>query len=102
MNYRYFDAARVGTIIELPDGRRGTTVFNGLSGIGIKWDEHDIPDGAIGGRGDLFDEEVPADYEWMPDAMLREPYENADLPCVGEEFKIIKRLSQEDANKKHV
>lgn len=96
----YFDACRVGTIIELPDGKRATTVFNGLAGIGVKWGEHTIPDGAIGGHGDLFNEEVPVGYEWKPDAMLREIYPGADLPCIGEKFVIIRRLSKEEANKK--
>jgi len=31
-----------------------------------------------------------ADYKWLPEAMLREPYKTADLPCVGEKFKVIK------------
>ena len=33
---------KVGTIIELLDGKRGTVVYNGLDGVGIKWGEHNI------------------------------------------------------------
>lgn len=77
---------KIGTIIELPDGRRGTTVYNGLDGIGIKWGEWNIPENEIKGNGGC----PWPNYKWFPDAMLREPYPNADLPCVGEKFEIIK------------
>jgi len=88
MYYRTYPA---GTIIELPDGRRGTVVFNGLIGMGIKWGEHNISQDDIQGHGDLFREEIPPGYPWLPDAMLREPGSlNDGLPCVGEDYVIIK------------
>ena len=84
-------ASKIGTIIELPDGRRGTTVYNGLDGIGIKWGEWNVPENEIKGYGGCPDggEKPPVDYKWYPDAMLREPYPSADLPCVGENFEIL-------------
>lgn len=32
---------KLGAHVLLPDGREGTVVFNGLSGVGIKWGLHD-------------------------------------------------------------
>ena len=86
---RYFEASKPGTIVELPDGERGTVVYNGLDGIGIKWGEHKVTIEQIKGNGGCFDEKPLESYEWFPDAMLRENYPNAELPCVGEDFKII-------------
>ena len=63
---------KLGTQIRLPDGREATAVYNNLDGVGIKWGLHDPEPGE-------------------PDAMLREPYSGATLPCVGEEFVIIRR-----------
>jgi hypothetical protein len=86
---------RLGTIVKLPDGRIGTTVYNGLDGVGIKWGEHrPNPKDFDDTNGGLFDlpDDHPAtrpDFPWYPDAMLRDPYPTAKLPCVGEEFEII-------------
>ena len=84
---------KLGTIVELPNGRVGTVVFNGLSGVGIKWGEH-YPDpeifkdsfGDIGPpNGDLsrFD-------DWQPEAMLREEHltKLLGMECVGVEYEI--------------
>jgi len=78
---------KAGTIIRLPDGREGTVVYNGLDGVGIKWGRHVISIEDVGG-GSWY--EAPRDYEWFPDAMLREPYPSAEIPCVGEEFEIVR------------
>jgi len=80
---------KAGTIIELPDGRRGTVVYNSLDGVGIKWGEHKITENDIKGHGNLFQENIPDNYDLYPDAMLRNPYPSADLECVGTEYKII-------------
>ena len=86
--------SNLGTIVKLGDGRIGTVVYNGLDGVGIRWGEH-IIDKELAGKfsgtcGGLFAQEVPKDMlEWCPEAMLREPYPNADLPCVGRDFEII-------------
>lgn len=78
-----------GTIIELPDGRIGTVVYNSLDGTGIKWGEHHITSDDIKGHGNLFREEPPENYQFFAEAMLREPYQGTELPCIGETFKII-------------
>lgn len=77
----------LGTIIELPDGRVGTVVYNSLDGVGIKWGEH-YPDPADfeNTNGSLVGPGPPDDWQWFPDAMLREPYSLATLPCVGSEY----------------
>ena len=81
---------KAGTIIELPDGRIGTVVYNSLDGVGIKWGVHNITINDIQGSGNLFNnEEVDDDYDLYPDAMLRSAYSGTDLECVGEDFKII-------------
>jgi hypothetical protein len=82
---------KAGTIVRLPDGREGTFVYNGLDGRGIKWGRHVIPPEGIGGDSGLFrnSPKPPPDFDLFPDAMLREPYPTAELPCVGEEFEIM-------------
>ncbi len=84
-----------GTHIRLPDGRKATVVYNGLDGVGIKWGIHN-PDPSIfdGTTGGMFDDVTRlgidrGTFEWFPDAMLRDPYLSADLPCVGESYTII-------------
>ena len=63
---------KTGTIIKLPNERVGT--------------REDIV-----GNGNLTHgaEIAPANYDYFPDAMLRNPYPSADLECVGEEYEII-------------
>lgn len=74
----------LGTIVQLPDGRIGTTVYNGLDGVGIKWGRHEPdPKDFVGTGG------PPKDWPWFPDAMLRDDYPSADVPCVGETFEIL-------------
>ena len=63
---------KLGTQLRLPDGREATVVYNNLDGVGIKWGLHDPEPGE-------------------PEAMLREPWSGATLPCVGEEYVIIRR-----------
>lgn len=86
---RTLRAAKLGTIVRLPDGRVGTTVLNSLSGVGIKWGRHD-PDPAVfeGTHGGTLSGERDVPAEWHPDAMLRDPYPSAVLPCVGEVFVV--------------
>ena len=84
---------KLGTIVQLPDGRIGTAVFNGLTGVGIKWGRHD-PDQADfeGTSGGLFEDERPPVWPWQPDAMLR--HKGLDdvlgMECVGEEFDVLR------------
>lgn len=78
---------KLGTQIRLPDGREATAVYNGLDGVGIMFGLH-TPDPA--------DFESREDFKWEPEAMLREPYDSATLPCVGEEYIIIKESHESD------
>lgn len=80
---------KAGTIIKMHDGRIGTVVYNGLDGVGIKWGRFNITMDDIQGHGGLFDEEIPEDYDYYPDAMLRESYPSADLECVGIDYEVI-------------
>lgn len=83
---------KVGTHIRMADGRDGTVVYNGLDGVGVKWGIH-YPDEADfeGTSGNCFepDPPLPDDWPWCPDAMLRDSYPSADLPCVGTDFETI-------------
>lgn len=88
---------RLGTQVVLPDGREGTVVYNGLDGVGIKWGLHDPDprefDGTFGGV--VEGRPLPDDWEWKPDAMLRDPYPNPSwqtpgMEYVGEEYEIIR------------
>lgn len=81
---------KAGTKIKLPDGRIGTVVYNGIDGIGIKWGEHNIKEIDIHGSGGLINEEIPGDYAYFADAMLRDKYPDADIECVGGDYEIIK------------
>ena len=84
---------RLGTQIRLADGREGTAVFNGLSGVGIKWGLHD-PDPADfkGTADDCFGRQPNPDWPWRPDAMLRDSgmTESLGVECVGEDYEIIR------------
>ncbi len=87
---------KAGTIIRLPDGREGTVVYNGLDGYGIKWGHHDVSmrdmEGSDGNTMNFLGGnsiEPPQGYQLFPDAMLRDPYPSASLPCVGEEFEVV-------------
>lgn len=91
----YFRAARLGSIVRLPDGRIATTVYNGLDGIGIKWGRHEPPaeefDGTSGGTVACADDSPAraSDWPWKPDAMLRDPYPGAVIPCVGAQYELV-------------
>jgi len=85
---------KAGTIIKLPDGRIGTIVYNGLDGEGIKWGKHNITIHDIIGNGNTTHgaEIAPTNYDWFPDAMLRDVYSLAEkegIECVGNDYEII-------------
>lgn len=80
---------RAGTIVKLPDGREGTVVYNGLDGVGIKWGRHDVTAEDIGGHANFNTDEPAEDFKWYPDAMLRDPYQYAELDCVGSDFEVV-------------
>ena len=74
-----------GTIVRLPDGREGTTVYNFFDGVGVAWGRIDLPE----------DEAKWPEHE----AMLRNSYPHAievGLECVGEEYEVIRRTHYDD------
>lgn len=77
-----------GTIVKLPDGREATVVYHSLCGYGIVWGRQNVNVDAILGSCPLFDgppqEDVPE-----PEALLREPWAGAWLPCVGETYEVV-------------
>ena len=90
-----FTIMKAGTIIELPDGRRGTVVYNSLDGVGIKWGEYNITQEDLTGNGNLTHgaEVAPTDYDYFVEAMLRKPYPLAikeGIECVGNEYEVIR------------
>lgn len=69
------------TIVELPDGRRGTVCYHGLDGYGIVWGEQQL---------DVAD--LPP-----AEAMLRESYPWArdnGMECVGRDFTRTAELEE--------
>jgi hypothetical protein len=77
-----------GTIVRLPDGREGTVVYHSLCGYGIVFGRVAVDVEAIKASCPLFDgerdERVPE-----PEALLREPWKGAWLPCVGESYEVV-------------
>jgi hypothetical protein len=66
-----------GTIVKLPDGREGTTVYHNLDGYGIVW-----------GRREVDEDDLPP-----PEAMLRDPYPSATVECVGKSYVVVEAPS---------
>ena len=65
---------KANTLVRLPDGRVGRTVYHGLDGYGIKFGEeqHDIAN-------------LP-----KPDAMLRKPWaDNHEYEMVGGDYERV-------------
>lgn len=85
---------KFGTIVELPDGRRGTVVYNGLDGVGIAWGELRFTSEQISvalGANPLFGR-APDDYPVpFAEALLRDSWDGAHMPCVGRKYKIVER-----------
>lgn len=76
-----------GTIIRLSDGSEGTVVYHGLDGYGIQWDRIKV-DADMIRMGNPFGR-PPRNYPFFPEAMLRESYPGADVPCVGDDYEIV-------------
>ena len=65
----------LGSQVELADGRLATVVYNSLCGVGAKIGLHDpSPEDFDGTSGDMVDGDVPEDWPWRPDVLLREPW----------------------------
>jgi len=87
---------KLGTIVELPDKRIGTVVYNSLIGVGIKWGIHyPDPQDFIGTDGNTVSDGCPEGWQWEPDALLRDPWPSCEVcgfmaeQCVGEKYEII-------------
>ena len=91
---------KLGTQLILPDGREATAVYNGLEGVGCKLGLHKTdPKDFEGTSGGLLDDEIPEDFKWEPDVLLRKPWKTCENigweadQCVGDECdcKIIRQ-----------
>lgn len=72
--------ANPGSLVQTPDGRVWTIVYNNLDGYGVI--EGDHPD-----LVSVDDDALPA-----PTHMLRESYATASLPCIGEMVRLLRRV----------
>ena len=74
-------------------------MFHGLTGYGIQWGRVKVDADAIRtGDGNTFKSDMPDDWPWEPDAMLREPEVEhlLGMPCVGEEYEIVPERKEEE------
>jgi len=88
---------KLGTQIKLPDGRVGTVVYNSIIGVGIKWGLHNPdPKDFDGTDGDLTSHKPIEEWEWEPQAILRDPWPSCEKcgfkpeDCVGREYEILR------------
>jgi len=89
---------KLGTQIRFADGRLGTMVYNSLIGVGIKWGLHNPnPSDFEGTDGNTVSNGSPDNWEWEPDALLRDPWDGSERygftkeQCVGNDYEIIKQ-----------
>ena len=83
---------KLGTVVRLKNGELATVVYNGLLGVGVKFGVHKPdPKDFVSTSGDFRgDDEVPDDWPWYPDAILRNPWSSCEKSgwtkdqCVGE------------------
>lgn len=75
---------KLGTIIELSDGRVGTICYHNLDGYGGVWGRRNFT-----GIEPGFHDGIPAP-EFMLRDSLRDPTAGAE--CVGEEYRIVERM----------
>lgn len=87
---------KLGTLIKMQDGRVGTVVYNSLIGVGIKWGVHyPDPEDFEGTDGNTVRSGAPDDWQWNPDALLREPFPTCvdcgfqPTDCVGSSFEVL-------------
>lgn len=83
---------KFGTIIQFSDGRRATVVYRGLDGEGIAWGEHRFSADQVREAMSAFSltSDAPSDYS-LPkaEALLREPWKGAYMPCVPDDYEIV-------------
>lgn len=80
---------KLGTIIELPDGRIGTICWNHLDGSGGVWGRHDFS-----GVSADFSDDLPAPEFMLREKSIEQSLRNSshrsDLECVGEDYAILR------------
>mgnify|MGYP005999682713 CR=1 FL=1 len=88
---------KLGTQILLPDGQEATVIYSSLVGVGVKFGLHDPkPEDFSATSGGFRDDEPPEDWEWFPDALLRDPWPGCESAgfkaeqCIGEGFEVIR------------
>ena len=94
---------KFGTIIDVPGRGRATVVYNGLDGCGIAWGEYSFTeeDEQIAVECATFN--MFSERPWHPTeipaatALLREPFKNAHMECVGEDYEIISEKEHEES-----
>ena len=69
-----------GSLVQTPDGKLWTIVYNNLDGYGVV--EGDEPDFIDADGDDLVE----------PTHMLREPYPSCKYPCVGDLVRVLRRV----------
>lgn len=86
----------LGSQVELADGRLATVVYNSLCGVGAKIGLHNpVPEDFDGTSGDTVDGDVPEDWPWRPDVLLREPWRDGmkefdGMEVVGDPVRVIR------------
>lgn len=86
---------KAGTQIIMADGTKGTVVYNNLDGVGIRYGHFDLSKDEIeylktSGTSFEHDENPPPSSRLIPEAMLREHYPSATLPCIGEDYEVTR------------
>ena len=85
---------RPGTIVKLQDGREATVVYNSLMGYGVKIGRFDLTpeqiDHIYQGDGNTVKDGNPTGDESIePEALLRDPWPGAPMPCVGSSYEVL-------------
>jgi hypothetical protein len=87
---------KLGTQIEI-NGKDATVVYNSLIGVGIKWGLHNpSPTDFENTDGNTVTAGIPDDWQWEPEALLRDPWANCEEcgfnrdQCIGNDYIIIR------------
>ena len=87
----------LGTQLKTPDGREWTVVYNGLDGVGVVEGLHDPdPRDFEGSSGNLVAWEPPDDFQYIAQAILREPWCGCEKygwkkeMCIGKKYEILR------------
>lgn len=82
-----------GTVVRLADGRIATVVYNSLMGYGVRMGRikltHEMLDAIYSGDGNTVVDGNPSGMaEIEPEALLRDGWPAAPMPCVGESYEV--------------